>query len=38
VLRAGEPVRVSLLALCTLAARVLAKGLDILGIVAPKRM
>lgn len=38
VLRADGPVRTSRLALCTLTARVLAKGLDILGIQAPKRM
>jgi arginyl-tRNA synthetase len=38
VLRADRPVRTSRLALCTLTARVLAKGLDILGIAAPMRM
>jgi arginyl-tRNA synthetase len=38
VLRADQPVRTSRLALCTLTAHVLAKGLDILGIAAPKRM
>lgn len=38
VLRAEEPVRASRLALCTLTARVLAKGLDLLGIAAPETM
>ncbi len=38
VLRADPPVRASRLALCDLAARVLAQGLDLLGIAAPDRM
>jgi len=38
VLRAEEPVRSSRLALCMLTARVLAKGLDLLGIAAPETM
>jgi len=38
VLRADEPVRSSRLALCALTARVLAKGLELLGIAAPETM
>ncbi len=38
VLTADEPVRGNRLALCTLTARTLAHGLDLLGIVAPARM
>jgi arginyl-tRNA synthetase len=38
VLRTEEAVRSSRLALCTLTARVLAKGLDLLGIAAPAKM
>lgn len=38
VLRADEPVRASRISVCTLTARVLARGLDILGIAAPKQM
>jgi arginyl-tRNA synthetase len=38
VLRADQPVRASRISLCRLTARVLAKGLDILGIAAPKQM
>jgi arginyl-tRNA synthetase len=38
VLKADEPVRQSRLALCDLTARVLAQGLDLLGIAAPERM
>ncbi|GAA3294658.1 arginine--tRNA ligase [Dactylosporangium vinaceum] len=38
VLRAPEPVRAGRLALCRLTARVLATGLDLLGIEAPERM
>ena len=38
VLRTDEPTRTSRLALCDLTARTLARGLDLLGIDAPKRM
>ena len=38
VLRAPDPVRASRLALCTLTARVLARGLDLLGIAAPEQI
>ncbi len=38
VLKADEPVRGSRLALCDLTARVLATGLNLLGIAAPDRM
>jgi arginyl-tRNA synthetase len=38
VLRAEEAVRSSRLALCTLTARVLGGGLDLLGIAAPEKM
>lgn len=38
VLKADEPVRGNRLALCTLAARTLGHGLDLLGIAAPQRM
>src|SRR5262249_12061388 len=38
VLRAPESVRASRLALCTLTARVLARGLDLLGIAAPEQI
>lgn len=38
VLKADEPARSSRLALCDLTARVLATGLDLLGITAPARM
>ncbi len=38
VLRADEPVRSSRLALCALTARVLARGLDLLGIAAPEQI
>jgi arginyl-tRNA synthetase len=38
VLRADEPVRTSRLALCALTARVLAHGLDLLGIAAPEQI
>ena len=38
VLRAEQPVRERRLALCALTARVLAKGLDLLGIDAPQQM
>lgn len=38
VLKAEEPERSSRLAFCTLTASVLARGLDLLGIVAPDRM
>ena len=38
VLRAVEPVRHSRLVLCDLTARVLATGLDLLGIAVPDRM
>ena len=38
VLKAAEPARSSRLALCDLAARVLAQGLDVLGIETPERM
>jgi arginyl-tRNA synthetase len=38
VLKADEPVRSSRLALCSLTARVLSTGLDLLGITAPDRM
>ena len=38
VLRADEPARASRLALCALTARVLARGLDLLGIEAPEQL
>jgi arginyl-tRNA synthetase len=38
VLKAEEPVRASRLALCALNARVLSRGLDLLGISAPEQM
>jgi arginyl-tRNA synthetase len=38
VLKAEEPTRGSRLALCELTSRVLAKGLDLLGIKVPERM
>jgi len=38
VLRAPDPVRASRLALCTLTAQVLARGLDLLGIAAPEQI
>jgi arginyl-tRNA synthetase len=38
VLRAPEPVRASRLALCALTARVLARGLELLGIAAPEQL
>jgi len=38
VLKSEEPARSSRLALCELTARVLAKGLELLGIKAPERM
>ncbi len=38
VLKADEPARTSRLALCDTTARVLAKGLDLLGIGVPERM
>jgi arginyl-tRNA synthetase len=38
VLKSEEPVRGSRLALCELTARVLKRGLDLLGIQAPERM
>jgi arginyl-tRNA synthetase len=38
VLKSEEPVRSSRLALCVLTARVLAQGLDLLGIEAPRVM
>jgi arginyl-tRNA synthetase len=38
VLKAEEPARASRLTLCRLTARVLAKGLDLLGIAAPEQM
>jgi len=38
VLKADEPTRASRLALCQLTARVLAQGLDLLGITAPEQM
>jgi arginyl-tRNA synthetase len=38
VLKAEEPVRSSRLALCALNAKVLARGLDLLGITAPDQM
>jgi arginyl-tRNA synthetase len=38
VLRAPDPVRASRLALCTLTAQVLARGLDLLGIAAPDQI
>lgn len=38
VLRAEEPTRTSRLVLCDITARTLARGLDLLGIVAPQRM
>lgn len=38
VLKSGEPARSSRLALCELTARVLRRGLDLLGIKVPERM
>jgi arginyl-tRNA synthetase len=38
VLKAEEPTRASRLALCAVTARVLAQGLDLLGISAPEQM
>jgi len=38
VLKAGEPIRASRLALCGLSGRVLKKGLELLGIKAPEKM
>jgi arginyl-tRNA synthetase len=38
VLRAPDPVRASRLALCTLTAQVLARGLDLLGIASPEQI
>jgi arginyl-tRNA synthetase len=38
VLKSGEPARSSRLALCELSGRVLAKGLELLGIKAPDKM
>jgi arginyl-tRNA synthetase len=38
VLRASVEVRASRLALCDVTARVIAQGLDLLGIAAPERM
>jgi arginyl-tRNA synthetase len=38
VLKADGPVRASRIALCALTARVLARGLDLLGISAPEQM
>jgi arginyl-tRNA synthetase len=38
VLKSGEPSRSSRLALCELSARVLGKGLDLLGIKVPEKM
>jgi arginyl-tRNA synthetase len=38
VLKAEEPARSSRLALCELSSRVLAKGLELLGIKVPERM
>ena len=38
VLKSNEPARSSRLALCELTGRVLAKGLELLGIKAPERM
>ena len=38
VLKSGEPARSSRLALCDLTARVLQRGLDLLGIKVPERM
>ena len=38
VLKADEPARSSRLALCALSARVLERGLDLLGITAPEQM
>jgi arginyl-tRNA synthetase len=38
VLKAEEPARASRLALCALTARVLQRGLDLLGIAAPEQM
>ena len=38
VLKAGEPVRSSRLALCELTSRVLRQGLDLLGVNVPERM
>jgi len=38
VLKSPEPARSSRLALCDLAARILQRGLDLLGIKAPEKM
>jgi arginyl-tRNA synthetase len=38
VLKSEEPARSSRLALCELTGRVLAKGLELLGIKVPERM
>jgi arginyl-tRNA synthetase len=38
VLKSGEPARGSRLALCELTARVLHRGLDLLGIKVPEKM
>ncbi|HEX3817290.1 MAG TPA: arginine--tRNA ligase, partial [Chthoniobacterales bacterium] len=38
VLKADEPARTTRLALCELSARVLARGLDLLGIAVPEKM
>jgi arginyl-tRNA synthetase len=38
VLKAAEPARTTRLALCDLTARILAKGLDLMGIRAPEKM
>jgi arginyl-tRNA synthetase len=38
VLKSEEPARASRLALCNLTARVLQRGLDLLGIQVPERM
>jgi len=38
VLKSEEPARSSRLALCDLTARVLQRGLDLLGIKVPERM
>jgi arginyl-tRNA synthetase len=38
VLKANEPARATRLALCELTARVLCRGLDLLGIQVPEKM
>jgi arginyl-tRNA synthetase len=38
VLQADEPTRTSRLALCALTARVLAQGLELLGIETPEQL